>query len=181
MDEQINLGLIAACQQGDPGAFRQVFEIYRDRIYGLCRHMAGNPQDAEDLAQESFVQAFGRIQAFRGESTFGTWLFRIAANCCLGALRKRRVAFVPLDEELPLPAGSSPEDQLMRKELGGRMEAAIASLPENQRLLFVLGTQLEMPYREVAQIAGCSEEAVKMRLHRARQQVRHTLRPYLET
>ena len=181
MDEQTALGLIAACQQGDPGAFRQVFETYRDRIYGLCRHLAGNPQDAEDLAQESFVQAFGRIQTFRGESAFGTWLFRIAANCCLGALRKRRVAFVPLDEELPLPAGTSPEDQLMRKELGGRMEAAIAALPENQRLLFVLGTQLEMPYREVAQIAGCSEEAVKMRLHRARQQVRNALRPYLES
>ena len=117
MDEQLDLGLIAACQQGDPAAFRQVFALYQDRVYRLCRHMAGNPQDAEDLAQESFIQAFGRIRSFRGESTFGTWLFRIAANCCLSALRKRRAAFVPLDEELPLPAGSGPEDQLMRKEL----------------------------------------------------------------
>jgi len=181
VDEQTDLGLIAACQQGDAAAFRQVFDLYRDRVHRLCRHMAGNPQDAEDLAQESFVQAFGRIQNFRGESAFGTWLFRITANCCLSTLRKQRAAFVPLDEQLPLPAGSTPEDQLMRKELGKRVEAAIAALPENQRLLFVLGTQLEMPYREVVQIAGCSEEAVKMRLHRARQQVRHALRPYIES
>ena len=72
MEEQLDLGLIAACQQGDPVAFRQVFERYQDRVYRLCRHLAGNPQDAEDLAQESFVQAFGRIQSFRAESAFGT-------------------------------------------------------------------------------------------------------------
>mgnify|MGYP001563400230 CR=1 FL=1 len=181
MDEQTDIGLIAACQQGDTAAFRQVFEHYQDRVYRLCRHMAGNPQDAEDLAQDSFVQAFGAIQSFKGESAFGTWLFRIAANCCLGARRKRRAAFVPLDEELPLPSGSSPEDQLMRKELGKRVEAAIAALPENKRLLFVLGTQLEMPYQQIGQIAGCSEDAVKMRLHRARKQVRDALKNYLET
>ncbi len=181
MDEQLDLGLIVACQQGDPSAFRQVFELYQDRVYRLCRHMAGNPQDAEDLVQESFVQAFGSIQSFRGDSAFGTWLFRIAANCCLGALRKRRAAFVPLDEELPLPSGSNPDDQLMRKELSKRVEAAIAALPENQRLLFVLGTQLEMPYQQIGQIAGCSEDAVKMRLHRARKQVRDALKNYLET
>lgn len=181
MDEPTTLGLIAACQQGDAGALRQVFETYQDRVYRLCRHMAGNPQDAEDLTQESFVQAFGAIQSFRGDSAFGTWLFRIAANCCLGALRKRRAAFVSLDADMPLPGGSSPEDQLMRKELARRVEAAIAALPENQRLLFVLGTQLEMPYQQIGQIAGCSEEAVKMRLHRARKQVREALKNYLET
>ena len=181
MDEQADIGLIAACQQGDPGAFRQVFELYRDRVYGLCRHMAGNPQDAEDLSQESFVQAFGRIQAFRGESAFGTWLFRIAANCCLSALRKRRAAFLSLDEAMPVSSGPTPEDQLIRKELVRRVEAAVASLPESQRLLFVLGTQLDMPYRQIAQIAGCSEDAVKVRLHRARKQVRDALKNYMET
>lgn len=66
MDKQTDLGLIAACQQGDAAAFRQVFDLNRERVYRLCSHMAGNHQDAEDLAQESFVQAFGRIQTFRG-------------------------------------------------------------------------------------------------------------------
>lgn len=142
MDKQTDLGLIAACQQGDAAAFRQVFDLNRERVYRLCSHMAGNHQDAEDLAQESFVQAFGRIQTFRGESAFATWLLRMAANCYLRALRKHRAAFVPLDEGLRLPAGSTPEDQLMRKELGKRIQAAIAALLENQRLLLVLGAQL---------------------------------------
>jgi|GEM_PF-2487214 len=118
VDKQTDLGLIAACQQGDAAAFRQVFDLNRERVYRLCSHMAGNHQDAEDLAQESFVQAFGRIQTFRGESAFATWLLRMAANCYLRALRKHRAAFVPLDEGLRLPAGSTPEDQLM-----GRLRA----------------------------------------------------------
>ncbi|MCC7265667.1 MAG: sigma-70 family RNA polymerase sigma factor [Candidatus Latescibacteria bacterium] len=181
MDEPTDIGLIAACQQGDATALRQVFERYQDQVYRLCRHMAGNAQDAEDLTQECFVQAFGHLHSFRGDSAFGTWLFRIAANCCLGARRKRHAAFVPLDPDLPQPGGSGPEDQLLRRELAGRVEAAIAALPANQRLLFVLGTQLEMPYQQIGLIAGCSEDAVKMRLHRARKQVREALKTYLET
>ena len=171
MENQADVGLIAACQQGDPRSFQRLFEIYRDRVYALCRHMAGNDEDAEDLTQESFVQAFKNIGSFRAEAAFGTWLYRIASNRCLAELRKQRPQFqsvelVEKDHVMQLRGGANPEDLLVRKELIQRAEEAVATLPEQQRLIFVLGTQMGMRYREIGAIVGCSEDAVKVRSYR---------------
>ena len=185
MDDQAEVTLIAACQQGDPRAFREVFEIYKDRIYALCRYMSGDPDDAEDLSQEVFISAFRNIGAFRAEASFGTWLYRIAANRCTAELRKRTPAFQSLeamdemDAAPPTPA-PNPEDLVIRKELSDQVEAAVAALPENLRLLFVLGTLEGLRYREIGEIVGCSEDAVKMRIHRARKRIRDALKPYME-
>jgi len=81
---------------------------------------------------------------------------------------------------LPLAPGGNPEEQLVRKELVKRVEAAVADLPESQRLIFVMGTQLGMRYREIGEIANCSEDAVKVRIHRARKRVRDAIKPYME-
>ena len=185
MENQADIGLIAACQQGDARAFRRVFEIYRDRVFALCCHMSGNEVDAEDLAQESFIQAFKSIGSFRAESAFGTWLYRIASNRCLAETRKRRPVFASMEAMaeknlVPLARGKNPEEQLIQKELTERAEEAVAGLPENQRLIFVLGTQMGMRYREIGEILECSEDAVKVRIHRARKRVRDVLKPYLE-
>ena len=185
MDNQADIGLIAACQQGDARAFREVFEIYRDRVYSLCCHMAGHGGDAEDLTQEIFIQAFKNITSFRAESAFGTWLYRIAANRCLAETRKRRPVFASVEamaemNVVPIAKGKNPEEQLIHKEMTERVEEAIAALPEKQRLMFVLGTQTGMRYREIGEILECSEDAVKVRIHRARRRVRDTLKPYLE-
>ncbi len=186
MDDQVDIAVIAACQQGDPRAFREVFEAYRDRIYALCRHMSGRPEEAEDLTQEVFISAFRNIGAFRGEAAFGTWLYRIAANRCTAELRKRAPSFrsfEAMDEEESAPPapGPNPEDLMVRKEFSCRVEAAVAELPENLRLLFVLGTIEGLRYREISEIAGCSEDAVKMRIHRARKRVRDALKGYMES
>ncbi|MEW6751977.1 MAG: sigma-70 family RNA polymerase sigma factor [Candidatus Latescibacterota bacterium] len=183
---EADVGLIAACQQGDSRAFRRVFELYRSRVYALCRHMTGNPQDAEDLAQEVFIAAFRGIGSFRAESAFGTWLYRIAANRCTGELRRHRPRFEPADEGeagkvLPLDPGPDPEEELACKEVVQRVAAAVDGLPDGQRLIYVLGTQMGMPYQRIAQIAGCSEEAVKVRMHRARCRVRDEVRASLGT
>lgn len=183
MDQQVDVALIAACQQGDSRAFRKVFDLYRDRIHALCRHMCGNAEDAQDLTQEVFVSAFGHIGTFRADAAFGTWLYRIAANRCAAELRKRTPAFRSFDgREAPDRPSSAPnpEDLVVRKELIDRVETALAGLPESLRLIFVLGTLEGMRYHEIGQIVGCSEDAVKMRIHRARKQVRDALRPYLE-
>lgn len=185
MEAQADIGLIAACQQGDARAFRRVFEIYRDRVYALCCHMAGNDQDAEDLTQEIFIQAFKNIGSFRAESAFGTWIYRIAANRCLAASRLRRPKFASVEEMaqrnvVPMAKEANPEEQLARKELMKRVEEAISGLPESQRLLFVLGTQMGMKYRQIGEIVDCSEDAVKVRMHRARRRVRDALKPYME-
>ena len=185
MEAQADIGLIAACQQGESRAFRRVFEIYRDRVYALCCHMAGNADDAEDLTQEIFIQAFRSIGSFRAESAFGTWLYRIASNRCVSEARKRRPRFRSVEEmaehnAAPLARGPNPEEQLVRKELVKRAEEAIASLPESQRLLFVLGTQMGMKYRDIGEIVDISEDAVKVRIHRARKRVRDALKPHME-
>ena len=186
MIDQADISIIAACQQGDRRAFRQVFEIYKDRIYGLCRNMIGNAEDAEDLTQDVFVSAFRSIDTFRAESTFGTWLYRIATNRCLAELRRARPNALSFEglEELDLAPPSSrpgPDDLFARKELTRRVETAVAALPENLRLYFVMGTLEGMRYRDIGEVLGCSQDAVKMRVHRARKRVRDTLRPYLET
>ena len=185
MDDQADIALIAACQQGDPRAFREVFETYRDRIYGLCRHMSGNPEDAEDLTQDVFVSAFRNIASFRAEAAFGTWLYRIAVNRCSAELRKRSPGFRSFEameevEAAPPTPGPNPEDLMVHKELSDRVEAAVAALPDNLRMLFVLGTMEGMRYREISEIVGCSEDAVKMRVHRARKRVRDALKPYID-
>jgi RNA polymerase sigma-70 factor (ECF subfamily) len=184
VDQQADVGLIAACQQGDARAFRKVFDLYRDRIFALCRHMSGNSEDAEDLAQEVFVSAFRHIGTYRADAAFGTWLYRIAANRCTAELRKRTPVFRSFDaKETPDRASPAPnpEDLVVRKELTDRVEATLAGLPENLRLIFVLGTLEGVRYQEIGQIVGCSEDAVKMRIHRARKQVRDALRPYIES
>ena len=185
MNIQADVALIAACQQGDARAIREIFEMYKDRVYALCRHMAGNAEDAEDLTQEVFVSAFQHLSGFRAESAFGTWLYRIATNHCLNRLRKKRPevhsfdALNEIDVAPPAP-GPNPEDMVVRKELNRRMELAVAALPENLRAVFVLGTLEGLRYKEIAEICECSEEAVKMRIHRARKQVRDKLKNYLE-
>jgi RNA polymerase sigma-70 factor, ECF subfamily len=185
-ESQADIALIAACQQGDHQAFRQVYEEYRDRVYALCRQMSGRATDAEDLTQEAFIWAFRHIGSFRAESSFGTWLYRITANRCLSELRKRRPETEPLQQleqrnVVPLSPEPAPDEALVGKELGEQVERAVAALPESQRLIFVLGTQLGMRYRDIGAIAGCSEDAVKVRIHRARKRMRDALRPYLDS
>jgi len=185
VETEADITLIAACQQGDTRAFREVYERYKDRIFSFCRHMSGTAEDAEDLAQETFVSAFRNIGSFRAEAAFGTWLYRIAANRCNAQLRSQHLTFQSYDvaeeaDRAP-PAGTpSPEDMVVHKELAQRVASAVAGLPESLRLLFVLGTLEGMRYREISEIAGCSEDAVKMRIHRARKRVRDALRPYLD-
>ena len=185
MDNHADIEVIAACQRGDALAFREVFAIYRDRVYALCRNMSGSDEDAEDLTQDIFIAAFKGIRSFRAEAAFGTWLYRIAANRCAAELRKKRPKFQSVDEAeqqnvLPLSSRPNPEEQMVRKEMVERVEAAIGTLPESQRLIFVLGTQMGMRYREIGEIAGCSEDAVKVRIHRARKRVRDAVKPYME-
>ena len=183
--QQADVSLIAACQQGDSRAYRQVYEIYKDRVYGPCRNMSGNAEDAADLTQDVFISAFKSIQSFRMEAAFGTWLYRIAVNRCSKELRRfkpdqRSYEDMEAIDRAPASRAPGPETQLLRKETNERVEAAIARLPESLRTIFVLGTIEGMRYREIADILDCTEDAVKMRMHRARKRVRDTLRPYIK-
>lgn len=182
--------LIRRCQQetgsGRDGAFRAVFEQYRDRVYNLALRLLGNPADAEDVSQEVFVTIFRKIGEFRFSSRFYTWLYRIVFNLCVDHRRRATTMLLPTTggeagETLiarvadPLPG---PADALGEQEARTRaVERALRRLSEPLRATVVLRYLEDMPYEEIADVLGISLGTVKSRLNRAHQQLEQLLEP----
>ncbi len=170
--------LVCRAQKKDLAAFEQLVLLYQDRVFALARRLAGNPPDAEDLAQEVFVRAYRGIHTFRGESDFGTWLHRITVNLWLNSRRKASVAVVSLDEPLATQDGElrrevptldgEPESMLLERELGELMQRALDTLPKEQQAVLVLRELEDYTYEEMAAILNCSLGTVRSRLSRAR-------------
>lgn len=178
--KEVDTALLRACQQGDIKAFDRLFQIYREPVFRLAYRFTGNRDDAEDLTQEIFVKVFERIGSFRCESSFATWLYRLAVNTCLNFKRdlKRSESLDVADDWWGDEV--NPEAVCERIELQRRIEAEIAALPTTLRVAFVLVVLEDMPYRDVAEILGLSVDAVRMRVSRARQILREKLLRYLE-
>lgn len=174
--------LIARAQQGDEAAFSAIFEAHKRRVYSLCLRMTGNTAEAEDLAQEAFLQLFRKISTFRGESAFSTWLHRLVVNVVLMHLRKKSLQQVSLDEtdnsqEEPVKRDYGEDD---RRLLGSvdriSLTRAIEGLPPGYRAVFVLHDVEGYEHNEIAQIMGCSVGNSKSQLHKARMKLRQRLR-----
>jgi RNA polymerase sigma-70 factor (ECF subfamily) len=174
---------VRLAQQGDRAAFEQLYRKHSPRVYSLCLRMTGNSAEAEDLTQEAFLQVFRKIQTFRGESAFSTWLHRLAVNIVLMRLRKKTVG------------QTSPEDVLGDEEfgkaqmefgspdlaLGGSIDRvclkrAVAQLPRGYKQIFVLHDVQGYEHREIAAILGCSIGNSKSQLHKARTRLREFIR-----
>ena len=174
--------LVAAAQGGDRQAFARLFEKYRTPSYHIAYRLLGHQQDALDVVQESFIKAFVGLEKFRGGSSFKTWLFRIVTNCSLDRRRSRLVRKSgSLDiEEAPDPPDRShdsdePWRNLERQELKIRIDAALASIPENNRTAFVLFAIEGVSYREIAEILNISIGTVMSRIFYARQKLQQIL------
>ncbi len=177
--------LVAAARDGDAGAFARIVAIYGRRILAYCHRMCG--RGAEDLAQEVFVKlhlALGRLDSERALSPF---LFRIAHNHCLDALRKRRVVTVPLDAgdgdlacRIPDP-GPTPEDLARRAEVGRAVGRAMGELPPAYRSVLVLRHVEGLSYEEIAEALRLPMATVKIRIHRGREKLQQILRPFVST
>jgi RNA polymerase sigma-70 factor (ECF subfamily) len=174
---KIGREVVEACQQGNMIAFEELYEAYRGTIYRLAYKFVRNIPDAEDLTQDIFVKIFEKIGSFRFKSFFSTWLYRVAVNECLQYTRRKSVLSVPLEEvETSLATESTrPSDLLENKELGIHLENAISSLPDSQRLPFILTAEDEMRYGDVAKILGVTADAVRMKAYRARLALRRYL------
>ena len=174
---------IAGCLAGDPRAFEILYGMHKRRIYSLCLRMVNNVGEAEDMAQEVFMQLFRKISTFRGESAFSTWLHRLAVNVVLMHLRKKGLNEISLDVE--------PDDDnqdLPRREYGGddlnlvgavdraTLEKVIAELPRGYRTIFVLHDVEGYEHNEIADLMGCSIGNSKSQLHKARLKLRESLR-----
>ena len=154
---------------GDQDAFAELVTAHQDRIYTLCLRMTGDREDAQDAAQEAFLNAWRGLASFQGDSSFSTWLYRLASNACIDLLRKRkrrqeRENFCSLDDEEagwlePAAPGAGPEEELERKERRQALERELRALPDHQREILVM--------REVSGLSY-QEGTVKSRLARAR-------------
>jgi len=169
-------------------AFDRLYRDHVDRIYRFAQRLCGQVEDAQDLVQDTFLNAYRGLEGFRGDAQVSTWLYRIAARACLRLRRKRKGEparelsldeFIPTSEgefRLQLPTdGLTPEEALENKELKRALHQAIQKLPNKYRVVLVLRDMEGLTAKEVGTIMGLNERAVKSRLHRARLFVRREL------
>ncbi|MFQ6133596.1 MAG: sigma-70 family RNA polymerase sigma factor [Armatimonadota bacterium] len=187
-----DVALVERAKQGDVGAFERLAARYQDRIFSYLCRMCGDPSEAEDLCQEVFVRAFVSIGRFRGAATFQSWLYRIATNMCVDALRRRRRAEGPpvsLDEPSPggtrelareLAGGDTPHDTAEVRELQDEVARAIQSLSEKLRPVVIMFDIQGLSYGEIAEALDCPLGTVKSRLFNARMQLRERLAKYVK-
>ena len=177
---------LEALRRGDKQAFAELVDRNSTNIYRLGLKMTGNPQDAEDVLQETFIKAFNHIENFEGRSKVSTWLYRIAANESLMLLRKRKDAVTSIDQGINTDDGDVlpkqiidwcclPEKELLRDEVRDHISAAVGTLSEKNRAAFLLRDVEGLSTRETAEVLAISESAVKVRLMRARMQLREDL------
>lgn len=181
--------LLQRLRQGEPQAYRELVDAYSPRVYRLALGMLGDPAEAEDVLQETFLSVYRNVGGFRGDSGLGTWIYRIAANASLMRLRRHKDT-ASLDETTEdgaepkvAPSGGfwfwDPEEAALSGEVRQVMAQAIAELPEALRIVFLMRDVEDMPASDVAEALGLTVAAVKSRLHRARMFLRDRLSPYL--
>ena len=166
--------LVARASAGDLGAFEELYRHSVSRVYALCMRLVADPGRAEELTQEAFVRAWEKLDSFRGDSAFATWLHRLTVNVVFSALRSRGRRE---SREEPLDTPSGPRAGERRDPVGAiDLERAIASLPPRARMVFVLHDVEGYRHREIAALAGITEGASKAHLHRARRRLQEALR-----
>jgi RNA polymerase sigma-70 factor (ECF subfamily) len=156
--------LVAQAQEGDLPAFEELVKKYQREVYGLACRMVSDAEEARDLAQQAFLQAFIHIKSFRRDAQFRTWLFRIAINQCYNFLKSRRKFGDPIDCNEVNLAGeeASPEEDLVSQDDRRRLYAAMAQLPAKQRAVITLKIEQGLSYQEISQILGGTAGAARV-------------------
>lgn len=182
--------LLAGLRAGQTAAYRQLVDLNSANVYSIALKLLGEEQEAEDVLQETFLNAFQAIEGFEGRSQLSTWLYRIAYNASLMRLRKRdQMTTFSLDQpprhedevqesRYLVDWSKLPDDQLLTVEARQEMDQAIAALPETLRSTFVLRDIQGLSGAETAEVLGITVQAVKNRLHRARLRLREQLSDY---
>jgi len=187
--------LMLRVKQGDTAAFAQLVEKYKQPVMNLAFRTLHDATEAEDLAQNVFVQVYKSAPRYKSTAKFSTWLFTIARNLCLNEIRRRsRHPTESLDAPHPEQEDSrqetaqfedkktfSPPESLLQGELARNIEHALADLPENQRSAILLCRQEELSYEEIAGVLGCSVSATKSLIHRGRETLKERLKTYLRS
>lgn len=181
--------LLARAQAGDMSAFEALVSRHEEKVYGLALRMTRSEADAAEITQDTFLSAYQHLSEFRGESAFGSWVHRIAANNALMRLRRQKVLDIVSDElagpeftergslaEAPDSDWSKrADDKVLDDELGRAIQVATDALPEGYREVFLLKDVEGLSYEEISEMVGISIPAVKSRLHRARLALREAI------
>jgi RNA polymerase sigma-70 factor (ECF subfamily) len=170
--------VIAACQEGDREAFRQLFETYKDRVFSIAVYSFGGDETAaSDVSQQIFLKLMTTIGQFRGESAFTTWLYRLVVNACTDEQRKRR-RFLPFGDGVPvskLEDRRPQEKRYAKMELADSVQGAIQELSPKLRMPILLKYVEGLSYDEIAGVLGCSKGTVASRLNRGHQKLAQRL------
>jgi RNA polymerase sigma-70 factor (ECF subfamily) len=160
--------LIEACRRGERDAFRALFETYQDKIYSVALRFSGDEALAMDIAQDTFLKLFSCMADFRGDSSFGTWVYRLVGNSRLDH-KRRSWRLIPIAGEVMamLRAPGDALHGLLNSEMRGRVQGAVEKLPADQRIVVVLRYTEGLAYEEIAEVLGCSMGTVASRLNRA--------------
>jgi RNA polymerase sigma-70 factor (ECF subfamily) len=182
---------VLQAQQGDDDAFTLLVETYQKPVYNLCYRMLGEPESAEDAAQDTFLKAYQNLARYDNERPFATWLLSIAAHHCIDKLRRRRLVSFSIDEdeegqtELPDTSAPDPENEAIRKQERERLHGVLQHLDPVDRAAVVMRYWHDASEAEIAQTLNLTVPAVKSRLHRARRALavqweKETPRPHAE-
>ncbi len=188
----VEMDLVRQAQRGDLTAYDELVQRYQERIYATVYHMTSNHEDANDLAQDSFIKAFQALKSFKGGSSFYTWLYRIAVNKTINFLKQRKnrthMSLNDLDfntennpDLVALVSEKTPRRDAGLKELQEKLNAALLKLSEPHRLVVVLHDVQGQSHEEIAEIMDCNIGTVRSRLFYARQQLQSLLIDYLKS
>jgi RNA polymerase sigma-70 factor, ECF subfamily len=186
--------LVARARAKDFGAFEELLGRYEDKVFRLAFRIVRNETDAKEILQETFVSIWRKLDTFKGDSQFGSWVYRIATNAALMRLRSQRRHPEVSTEDLPIgyldnygqlpPAGENwskrPDDQLQSSELRAHIQASVDALPDIYRTVFVIRDVEGLSTEETAELLGISVPTVKTRLHRARIALRDAIGGYFD-
>ncbi|MDX1600018.1 MAG: sigma-70 family RNA polymerase sigma factor [Anaerolineales bacterium] len=166
---------IRQARSGDDRAYGRLVEAFEGPVYNVCFRMLGDPQEAEDAAQETFLKAYRNLNQYDPNRKFVNWLLAIASNHCVDRLRRRRLTLIPFDElrlwDPPQGEHGTPEPELTQRELEADVKELLGELGATDRAAIVLRYWHELSYAEIAAALRLTESAVKSRLHRARNQL----------
>lgn len=179
---------IHRAQNGDVESYQNIYDSYARKVLNFIHRMVHSPEEAEDLTQETFVVVYQKLGTLKESDKFEPWLFRIARNFVYQRHRKRPPQGVSInmlkEDGKPIPeivdVRKNPDEEFLAEELEKVAADAIRSLPEKYREVFILSALQHMPYQEIAEIVGRSLASVKTDIHRARLQVRESVKKYLK-